>query len=85
MLIVGERINTSRKQIAPAVANLDAAAVQEEAKKQVEAGANIVDVNCGTLVDREAEVMEWLVQTVQEAVDLPSASIHQIPRPWKPA
>lgn len=71
MLIVGERINTSRKQIAPAVANLDAAAVQEEAKKQVEAGANIVDVNCGTLVDREAEVMEWLVQTVQEAVDVP--------------
>ncbi|MGI6142670.1 MAG: dihydropteroate synthase, partial [bacterium] len=71
MLIVGERINTSRKQIAPAVMNLDAGAVQEEAKKQVEAGANIIDVNCGTLVEQEVAAMEWLVKTVQAAVDVP--------------
>lgn len=71
MLIVGERINTSRKQISPAVEKLNAIAVQEEAKKQVEAGANMVDVNCGTLFDREVEVMDWLVKTVQSAVDVP--------------
>ncbi|MGE5530104.1 MAG: methyltetrahydrofolate cobalamin methyltransferase [Patescibacteria group bacterium] len=71
MLIIGERINTSRKAIAPAVAARDAAFVQQEAKSQVEAGAAYVDVNCGTLVTEEPEVLEWLVRTAQAAVDAP--------------
>ncbi|MGI6575631.1 MAG: methyltetrahydrofolate cobalamin methyltransferase [bacterium] len=71
MLIVGERINTSRKGIAPAVEALDAVAVLKEAQIQVESGCTMVDVNCGTLVEREAVVMEWLVRTVQESVDVP--------------
>ncbi|KUO50703.1 MAG: methyltetrahydrofolate--corrinoid methyltransferase [Desulfitibacter sp. BRH_c19] len=71
MLIVGELINTSRKDIKPAVENRDAAYIQKIAKEQVEAGANYVDVNCGTQVFNEPEVMEWLVKTVQEAVEVP--------------
>lgn len=71
MLIVGELINTSRKDIKPAVESRDAAYIQKIAKEQVEAGANYVDVNCGTQVFNEPEIMEWLVKTVQEAVDAP--------------
>lgn len=71
MLIVGELINTSRKDIKPAVESKDAAYIQKIAKEQVEAGANYIDVNCGTQVFNEPEVMEWLVKTVQEAVDAP--------------
>ncbi len=71
MLIVGERINTSRKTIRPAIENRDTAFIQEEARKQVQAGATMIDVNCGTFVNKEPEYLEWLVETVQEAVDLP--------------
>lgn len=71
MLIVGELINTSRKAIKPAVESRDAAFIKDIAKKQVEAGAHYVDVNCGTQVFNEVETMAWLVETVQEAVDVP--------------
>lgn len=71
MLIVGELINTSRKEIKPAVENRDAAYIQEIAMKQVEAGAHYVDVNCGTMVHNEPETMAWLIETVQEKVTAP--------------
>ncbi|MEW6624676.1 MAG: methyltetrahydrofolate cobalamin methyltransferase [Bacillota bacterium] len=71
MLIVGELINTSRKDIKPAVESKDAAYIQKIAKEQVSAGANYVDVNCGTQVFNEPEVMEWLVRTIQEVIDAP--------------
>lgn len=71
MLIVGERINTSRKDIRPAVERKDREFIQKEAKLQVDAGAGMVDVNCGTRVKEEAEDLEWLVKTVQEAVSVP--------------
>lgn len=71
MLIIGELINTSRKAIREAVENRDAAYIQQVAKEQVEAGAHYVDVNCGTMVFNEVEVMEWLVNTVQDVVQAP--------------
>jgi 5-methyltetrahydrofolate--homocysteine methyltransferase len=71
MLIVGERINTSRKAIRPAVEKKDTVFIQEEARKQAQAGATMIDVNCGTFVNNESEYLEWLVETVQQAVDLP--------------
>jgi 5-methyltetrahydrofolate--homocysteine methyltransferase len=73
MLIIGERINTSRKAIEPAVAGRDAAFIQKLAKDQVDAGATYVDLNCGTLGEGEPEALEWLVTTVQAAVDAPLA------------
>lgn len=67
MLIIGERINTSRKAIAPAVAARDSGFIRREAISQSQAGAAFIDVNCGTMVDEEPETLAWLVQTVQEA------------------
>lgn len=71
MLIVGELINTSRKAINEAVDNKDAAYIQKIANEQVEAGAHYLDVNCGTKVFNEVETMEWLVNIVQEVVEMP--------------
>jgi len=71
MLIVGENINTSRKRIAEAVEKQDAQFVVQVAKSQADAGADFIDVNAGTFVDRETEYLCWLVKTVQDAVDLP--------------
>jgi 5-methyltetrahydrofolate--homocysteine methyltransferase len=76
MLIVGERINTSRKVkgepvIEQAVVARDTAYIQKLAKDQFEAGATYIDLNCGTLREGEPEALEWLVKTVGEVVDAP--------------
>ncbi|OAT86675.1 methyltetrahydrofolate cobalamin methyltransferase [Desulfotomaculum copahuensis] len=71
MLIVGELINSSRKAIAAAIETKDKLYLQELAKNQADAGANVIDVNCGTNFGTEAAMMTWLVDTVQEVVDVP--------------
>ncbi|ATW28057.1 methyltetrahydrofolate cobalamin methyltransferase [Candidatus Formimonas warabiya] len=71
MLIVGELINTSRAAIKPAVESRDATFIKEIAQNQVDAGADYVDVNCGTVVSNEAETMAWLVETIQSHINAP--------------
>lgn len=71
ILIVGELINTSRKAIKPIVESWDEEALKKVAKDQDEAGAHYIDVNCGTQVHNEPEVMKWMVETVQEVTDKP--------------
>jgi 5-methyltetrahydrofolate--homocysteine methyltransferase len=71
MIIVGEKINTSRKSIKEAVEKRDAAFIVQVAREQAEAGANYIDVNAGTFVDQEIECLCWLVETVQKELGLP--------------
>lgn len=71
MIIIGERINSTKKSIAKAVIERDAAFLQEEALKQVNAGATILDANCGTLpAEDEPAALEWLVETIQAVTDV---------------
>ncbi len=70
MIIVGELINMSRKSVMQAWTDKDAEAIALLAKKQAEAGADYIDVNSG-IAGEEAVCMEWLVDVVQRAVDLP--------------
>jgi len=60
-----------QSKAAEAVEKQDSAFIVQVAKKQADAGADFIDVNAGTFVDREAEYLCWLVKTVQDAVDLP--------------
>ncbi|MBW2057078.1 MAG: methyltetrahydrofolate cobalamin methyltransferase [Deltaproteobacteria bacterium] len=71
MLIVGERINASRKAIKPAIENRDADFIVKEAEDQVKAGAHLVDVNAGVFVNKEVEYLPWLVETIQARIDVP--------------
>ena len=71
MLIIGERINTSRKQIAQAVMDENGLFIRDEAKNQTIAGADYIDVNAGTFMDEEAERLKWIIKEVQEATKLP--------------
>ncbi len=71
MLIIGELINTSRKAVKEAVLNKDADFIKKLAQEQYDAGADYIDVNCGTMVNNEAEVMVWLVNCIQEQVEAP--------------
>jgi len=72
MLIIGEKINTTRKSMERAVRERDEDLIREEARRQVEAGAHTLDLNCGTLpAEAEPEALAWLVRTVQSAVAQP--------------
>lgn len=71
MLIIAERINASRKQIAQAIAAGDRDFIQGEAKGQSQAGSHYIDVNAGTFVGEEAEKLKWIVEAVQEVTELP--------------
>lgn len=71
MIIVGELINTSRSVIEQAVKKGDSAFIQRIAVQQSQAGADYIDVNAGTFVEKEVDLLPWLVETVQAAVDLP--------------
>jgi 5-methyltetrahydrofolate--homocysteine methyltransferase len=71
MLIVGERINSSRKSILKAIDERDGDFIVQEAINQVEAGATYIDVNAAARLEHEIEDLQWLVQTVQGGLDVP--------------
>jgi 5-methyltetrahydrofolate--homocysteine methyltransferase len=71
MLIVGERINSSRESIAKAISEQDVAFIQLEARQQAEAGADYIDVNSGAFLGEETKYLTWLVEIVQDVVDKP--------------
>lgn len=73
MIIVGELINSSRKAIAEAVKAKSSQTIQKTASEQFEAGADYIDVNAGVFVDKEAEFLTWLTETVQSTVSAPCA------------
>jgi 5-methyltetrahydrofolate corrinoid/iron sulfur protein methyltransferase len=73
VFIIGERINGMFKAVAKAIAERDEAFIRDLARRQVEAGANALDVNTGPTEGDPAEVMRWLVETIQVEVDVPLA------------
>lgn len=71
LILVGELINTSRPQVKEAVEKKDQALIRELARRQHEAGATYIDVNCGNMIKNELDVMAWLVNVVQDEVPTP--------------
>ena len=67
MLIIGERINTSRKSINEAVAKRDVAYIQSDVKSQLESGADLIDVNAGSRHGSEIDDLFWLIEVIQQA------------------
>ena len=57
MLIVGERINSTRKSIAEAIQAKDSRHIQQEALAQAEAGCDFIDVNAGAFPNEEEPVI----------------------------
>lgn len=70
MLIIGELINGMYKNVGEAIKNKDRKVIQDLAKRQKEAGANFLDVNTGPVADDPKEIMQWLVEAIQEVVDI---------------
>jgi 5-methyltetrahydrofolate--homocysteine methyltransferase len=73
-VILGERINpTGKKRLAAALIAGDLDIVRQEALAQVEAGADILDVNVGAAGVDEADLLPKAVKLVLETVDVPVA------------
>lgn len=70
MTLIGERINTGFKKIKAAVEAKDADVIRATAIKQAEAKADYIDVNLGA-VSNKVEDLIWMIETVQDAVDVP--------------
>ena len=70
--IIGERINpTGRKKLAEDLRGGDLSTVAADTRAQVEAGADMLDVNAGIPLVDEAELLQEMLRTVQAATDLP--------------
>ena len=72
MIVIGEKINATRKAIGAAIEARDAETIARTAREQAACGATYLDVNGGDpWAQREQENMAWLMDIVQEATDLP--------------
>jgi len=71
MVIIGENIHVIAQAISTAIRERDAKVIQDLAKAQTEAGAGYIDLNVGPMKKDTEETMQWLVNAVQEVIDLP--------------
>src|SRR5512139_1311349 len=71
MYILGENIHIISEKVKEALANKDAHFFQDLAVKQVEAGAQALDLNLGPRKKDGEVVFPWMVETVQAVVDEP--------------
>jgi 5-methyltetrahydrofolate--homocysteine methyltransferase len=71
-VLIGERINPSgRKKLSEALKAGQLEIIGSEAKAQVEAGADIIDVNVGAFGVDEVDVLPRAVKIAMKAVDAP--------------
>ncbi len=71
-VVIGERINpTGRKLLAEEMRNGDFSRVERDAVAQVEAGAQMLDVNAGIPLADEPAILARTIQLVQQLVDVP--------------
>lgn len=71
MIIIGERLNSSRKQAYGAMLDRDRDYILEQAFKQVSAGAEVLDINTAALLDKEADLLTWMIALIQEEIEVP--------------
>ena len=72
MLIIGEKINATRKSVGKAIQEHNKKAIIDLATSQTACGADYIDINGGDpRPGAEAANMEWLVDLVQSSTDKP--------------
>lgn len=71
MQIIAEKIHIISPKVKEAMAERDMKFFQDLAVRQVEAGADVLDLNIGPQKKAGHEIMPWLVKGIQEVVDVP--------------
>jgi 5-methyltetrahydrofolate corrinoid/iron sulfur protein methyltransferase len=70
MILIGECIHVISSGVRTAIESRDKAFIQDMARRQVEKGAHVIDLNIGPQKKAGIEVMSWLVDTIQEVTDV---------------
>jgi 5-methyltetrahydrofolate--homocysteine methyltransferase len=85
-VLIGERINpTGKKILTTALKSGNIEPVRMEALAQVEAGADILDLNCGIVDVDEVSLLPRIVQVVMNTVDVPLCIDSSNPKALKAA
>jgi 5-methyltetrahydrofolate corrinoid/iron sulfur protein methyltransferase len=71
MYIIGENIHIISPRVKKAVAERNGKFFQDLAVRMVDAGASAVDLNIGPQKKAGHEILPWLVELVEEVVDVP--------------
>ena len=70
MIIFGEKLNSSIPSVHQAFENRDENYIREMTRKQLDFGANYLDVNAGVFLEQEIDVLLWAISNVlDEAPD----------------
>jgi len=71
MKAIGENLNVISKRIGDALKERDPKPIREMAEAETKAGVDLIDINLGPARKAGADLMEWVVKTVQEVTDTP--------------
>lgn len=71
LIIIGELLNSSRRPVEEAFLQKDEGYLVELAVEQEKAGCSYLDLNASTLLDREPEMLTWIIPVLQNKVSLP--------------
>ncbi|MCE5264014.1 MAG: dihydropteroate synthase [Deltaproteobacteria bacterium] len=71
MLIIADRIDATRKYIAQAVLTENRGFIESEARDQAASGADYINLNAAVFGADEEKRLRWMIETVQEATDVP--------------
>ncbi len=69
--VIGESIHVIAPAVRAAIESRDAEFIQNLAQRQVRKGAKAIDLNIGPQKKLGTEIMPWIVQAVQNVVDVP--------------
>jgi cobalamin-dependent methionine synthase I len=73
MIVIGERLNSSRDDVLDALKRKDGEYIVGEAKAQERAGADYLDINAAALLAGELETLKWAIPLIQGRVSIPLA------------
>jgi Methionine synthase I, cobalamin-binding domain len=68
MLIIGERINSTRAHIQEAMKARNSSFIVKEARKQIDSGASFIDVNCAMSLGDEVQDIDWVISVIQSEI-----------------
>lgn len=70
MIIIGERLNSSRKLVFNALKSRDSSFILHEALKQKDAGAHYLDLNTAALLEDEIDALLWAIPLIQNEINI---------------
>lgn len=71
MFIIGAVINTSVEGIDEMIASRDGKELLRLARMQIDYGAEMLAINCGSRVETEPEDIEWMFRSIQDEIEIP--------------